>query len=287
MKKAILFIIVLGFQSFPQTSDTLKILTGCFFSDSLKPERMLVTRYVRIDSFVTETYANDYIPPKPLDDISLFLNNIKYDDMQMQFYADHYWTSVLDFSIDENGNIKSLYVRDSLVLHYDDDIIKKELQKLKFTPCRFENKSISVNAKLYITSYPQIKEYFPNINLIERDYNENELISLNEPFIAEKYSTGNQRRKEAREDIANGYILIIHGGMLSFISPEVDSIANTFGFHFIRGGCTDVYGNDEYNNEVVNYLSKINGKGWWNRFLNEVLKLNLNEPQSLPTIKDN
>jgi hypothetical protein len=286
MKKAILFLLVLGFQSFPQTLDTLKILTDCFLSDSLGPKRILVTRYVRIDSFVIDNHPNNFIPPKPLTDISLFLNNIKYDQMQMQFYANHYWTSVLNFSIDENGNVNQLHISDSLLLHYDDEIIKKEFQKLKFTPSKFGNKNISVKAKLHITSYPKIMEYLLNDTLPEKDFNEGDLITLNKPFIFEKYSIGNQR-KQAREDISNGYILIVHGGMLSFISPEVDSIANTFGFHFIRGGCTDVYGNDEYNSEVVNYLSKINGKGWWNRFLNEVLKLNLKEPQSLPTIKDN
>lgn len=287
MKKTILFLIILGFQAFPQALDTLKILTGCFFSDSSMSDRIIVTRCIQIDSFVIENSLSTYALPRPQQDFSFYLSNIKYDQLQLQWYADYSWTSILDFVIDENGNVSQLYVRDSLIIHYDDKIIKEEFQKLKFTPCKFENKNVPVKAKLYITSYPQIREYLPDNISPEKDFNEDDLIILNKPFIAERYSAGNQRRKEARADIANGYVLIIHGGMLTSINPQVDSIANTFGFHFIKGACTDVYGREEYNDEVAKYLIKRNGKGWWDRFLNEVSKLNLKEHQSLPIINSN
>ncbi len=287
MRKTLLYFLLLTSQVFSQDLDTLKILTGCIFSDSSNTDRIIVTRYVQIDSFVIDKSPNTHILPRPLEDFSFYLNKIKYDQMQLQWYADYYWTSIIAFVIDENGNVSQLYVRDSLILHYDDTIIKKEFLKLKFTPCKYGNDNVPVKAKLYITSYPQIREYLPNDTTQEKDFNKDDLIILNKPFIAERYSRGNQSRKEAREDIANGYILIIHGGMLTFINPQVDSIANTFGFHFIKGACTDVYGREEYNDEVVKNLIKRNGKGWWNRFLNEVSKLNLKEPQSLPIINAN
>lgn len=287
MRITLLYFLLLTSQVFSQELDTLKILTGCIFSDSSNTDRIIVTRYVQIDSFVIDKSPNTHILPRPLQDFSFYLNRIKYEQMQLRWYADYYWTSIIDFFIDENGNVSQLYVRDSLTIHFDDDIIKNEFQKLKFTPCTYGNNNVPVKAKLYITSYPQISDYLQNDTTPEKDFNKDDLIKLNKPFIAERYSTGNQSRKEAREDIANGYILIINGGMLTFINSQVDSIANTFGFHFIKGACTDVYGREEYNDEVVKYLIKRNGKGWWNRFLNEVSKLNLKEPQSLPIINSN
>jgi hypothetical protein len=99
--------------------------------------------------------------------------------------------------------------------------------------------------------------------------------------ISDKYTIEYQRRKEAREDILNGYIFIFRGGWLG-VGKNVDSLAALYGFHFQVEGCTPVEGREFYNDEVIKYLVKRNGEGWWDKFLLEESKLEKHEIKPLP-----
>jgi hypothetical protein len=104
--------------------------------------------------------------------------------------------------------------------------------------------------------------------------------------ISEKYDTEYIRRKEAREDIANGYVFIFKGGWFG-VDEKADSLAAKYGFKVQAEGCSAIEGREFYNDEVIKYLNKRNGTGWWERFLGEVSTYTPEEIPSLPERKDN
>jgi hypothetical protein len=104
--------------------------------------------------------------------------------------------------------------------------------------------------------------------------------------ISEKYTTEYFRRKEAKEDIANGYVFLFKGGWLG-VDKKVDSLSAKYGFKIQVEGCTPVEGREFYNDEVMKYLNKRNGESWWERFLEEQSKLNLEKIPSLPEKETN
>jgi len=112
-----------------------------------------------------------------------------------------------------------------------------------------------------------------------------DLISDSIIVIAPKYTEEFKRRQEARKDIRNGLIYLFKSGWFG-ADKKIDSLSiNKYGCKIQAEGCTPVKGREFYNDEVMKYLNKRNGKGWWKQFLKDVSKLNLKEPPPLP-IKD-
>ena len=103
--------------------------------------------------------------------------------------------------------------------------------------------------------------------------NENALaqdLSLDTVYvISEKFTPESYNRKNAREDIANGYVFLFKRGWFGVVK-EVDSLSSyKYGFKIQAEGCSVVVGREYYNDEVMIYLNKINGEGWWKKFLKE------------------
>ena len=72
---------------------------------------------------------------------------------------------------------------------------------------------------------------------------------------------------QADEDIKNGDIKILIGGLPVFCAPfdEVNDVCEEFGFRYELMGCTFLW-TDKYNEKIYKYLDEINGKGWRERF---------------------
>ncbi len=111
--------------------------------------------------------------------------------------------------------------------------------------------------------------------------------SLDTVYVtSEKLTVEYQRRKQAREDIAEGLIIIHRGSPFGGYKNE-DSLANKYGFKLMPGTSVPAEGYKYYNDEVIKYLNKINGEGWWEIFLDEESKLEKIEIPPLPKKKDN
>ena len=64
-------------------------------------------------------------------------------------------------------------------------------------------------------------------------------------------------------------------------------MANKYGFKYIQIGGIPNEGYEYYNDEVIKYLNRRNGEGWWGKFLKEESKLKKIEIPSLPVRKEN
>jgi hypothetical protein len=102
---------------------------------------------------------------------------------------------------------------------------------------------------------------------------------------SDKLTVEYKMRKQAREDIAAGDIIIHRGSMFGGYKNE-DSLANKYGFKLMPNTCVPVEGYKYYNDEVAKYLSKRNGEGWRDEYLKEESKLEKIEIPPLP-IKNN
>ncbi|MFZ1280934.1 MAG: hypothetical protein WAR59_08855 [Ignavibacteriaceae bacterium] len=102
---------------------------------------------------------------------------------------------------------------------------------------------------------------------------------------SDKFTVDYQMREQARKDIAEGNIFIHRGGLFGGYKNE-DSLANKYGFKIMPNTCNPAEGYNYYNDEVVKYLNKRNGEGWWEKFLDEESKLEKIEIPALPTKND-
>jgi hypothetical protein len=79
---------------------------------------------------------------------------------------------------------------------------------------------------------------------------------------------------DAETDIKNGKVQLISFGLpllppdLLSAGKKVDSLNVLYGFSWDNRGCSpfDTAETREYNNTVIEYLSKRNGKGWWKKY---------------------
>lgn len=90
-------------------------------------------------------------------------------------------------------------------------------------------------------------------------------------------------RNYARSDIENGDVLIWIRGNYG-PSNEAAILAEKYGFSFIMSGCTPTDEDKYYNDEVINYLSKRNGNGWWKNFSAEIFKREKDKIPIIPLI---
>ena len=110
--------------------------------------------------------------------------------------------------------------------------------------------------------------------------------SLDTVYVtSDKFTVEYKMRKQAREDIAAGDTIIHRGSLFGGYKNE-DSLANKYGFKLMQNTCVPVEGYKYYNDEVVKYLSKRNGEGWWDEYLKEESKLKRIEIPPLPTKND-
>jgi hypothetical protein len=79
---------------------------------------------------------------------------------------------------------------------------------------------------------------------------------------------------EADEDIKNGDIKILIGGLPVFCAPfdEVNDLCEEYGFKYELMGCSFLW-TSKYNEKVYKYLDEINGEGWKERFEKELDEL--------------
>lgn len=98
---------------------------------------------------------------------------------------------------------------------------------------------------------------------------ENVLLNPNEKrtINVELSDYGEELALEADEDIKNGDIKILIGGLPIFCAPfeEVNALCKLFGFRYELMGCVVVL-TKKYNEKVYEYLEERNGKGWRDRF---------------------
>lgn len=72
---------------------------------------------------------------------------------------------------------------------------------------------------------------------------------------------------QADEDIKNGKIQILVGGMVAFCGDfdEVNEICKEFGFEYVIMGCGFLW-ESKYNEKVYKYLDEVNGDCWREKF---------------------
>ena len=110
--------------------------------------------------------------------------------------------------------------------------------------------------------------------------------SLDTVYVtSDKFTVEYKMRKQAREDIAAGNIIIHRGSLFGGYKNE-DSLANKYGFKLMPNTCVPAEGYKYYNDEVVKYLSKRNCEGWWDEYLKEESKLEKIDIPPLPTKND-
>ena len=79
---------------------------------------------------------------------------------------------------------------------------------------------------------------------------------------------------DVEADLKNGKVQLIQFGIpltppdLMSAQKKVDSVTSLYGFNWDNRGCTpyDTAETREYNNAVIEYLSKRNGQGWWEKY---------------------
>lgn len=105
-----------------------------------------------------------------------------------------------------------------------------------------------------------IINYTPSIDTIQLYANETKTITIE--MLDEKETLANQ----AYIDIRNGKLKIYLGGWPIFGAPldEINKIAEKHGFQYVFDGGCDPYAFhwDKYNEIIMNYLDKIQGKEW-------------------------
>jgi hypothetical protein len=106
---------------------------------------------------------------------------------------------------------------------------------------------------------------------------------------AEKFSMENEMRKKARIDIANGnvYLKIYGLVILTIDNGELDSLTHKYGFEYKLEGCMIPLGAEAYVDEVMLFLNKRNGAGWWEKFIVEESKLENLPIPALPQKEEN
>lgn len=80
-----------------------------------------------------------------------------------------------------------------------------------------------------------------------------------------------EMRNKAKSDIEQGNVYIYLYGYYSLLVEEckLDSLTHKYGFEYKLGGCTYQQGAKAYKDEVMKYLNKRNGEGWWEKFIKE------------------
>lgn len=78
---------------------------------------------------------------------------------------------------------------------------------------------------------------------------------------------GEEWALRAKEDIENDEIMILQGGLLVYCAPvdEINKVCEEFGFRYEPMGCTFEW-EHRYNEIVYEYLDKVNGQGWKEKF---------------------
>jgi hypothetical protein len=105
-------------------------------------------------------------------------------------------------------------------------------------------------------------------------------------YIAQKKAitkSENAYIKQAKEDIKNDFIIFKYAGGLTIFEynrktyQNIDSIRKNYGIKYQNTGCQfdfiEKTGQDNYEEIVMPYLEKRNGKGWENKMKNEIDKL--------------
>jgi hypothetical protein len=73
--------------------------------------------------------------------------------------------------------------------------------------------------------------------------------------------------EDARKDLANGKVRIYEGTW--FLVPGQSELAHKYGFEIEQTGCSPL-GDSRYNSIVYAYLDRINGKGWFYKYKQEL-----------------
>jgi hypothetical protein len=92
----------------------------------------------------------------------------------------------------------------------------------------------------------------------------------------EKYkSLEEQIREEARNDIANGKVVLFSHGwpVLKIDEAELLKLTHKYGFEYEKRGDVRSAVDRIYQDEVMIYLNKRNGDGWFDKFQEEAEKL--------------
>ena len=103
-----------------------------------------------------------------------------------------------------------------------------------------------------------------------------QVVNLDTVYVySESFSASNEMRKQAISDINEGKIyLYIYGYVILTVNKsKLDSLTHEYGFEYKMGGCVHLPGAKAYEDEVMKYLNKRNGEGWWELFLKEESKL--------------
>jgi len=79
----------------------------------------------------------------------------------------------------------------------------------------------------------------------------------------------------AKRDIKDGRIQLVTYGLPVDNWVEIKNITKKYGFEYVTMGCiVNNMGHEKYNDVMIEYLNKTNGKGWRNRMDKEIAELN-------------
>jgi len=283
MSKTNLFLIFLfwfSVKAYSQSIDSIGILKDCFFLQDSTVDRVIIKTSFSVDSIVYDNLNSRFKKPKLISSLIEFAKSAKLKKNWLRVLPSIPEQTIIHFDIDTLGNITTQrLINGGIIYEPNFDL----LNKLKFDP---KNISTLVSANIYFTVHfeflpykfsDKFKEY--PINLLSDDG----LIPAGTSLIAERLFTSKEKwQREARKDINEGKVyLLIFGMTESMIDKEAEKeITHKYGFEYKEVGCSIPSGSEGYNEEVMLYLNKKNGEGWWEKFQEEEAKLIT--PLSLP-----
>lgn len=274
------FWIIINISLFPQVKDTITVFEYCGSCFRNNVDRVVVCSVLKIDSLVIENKELFNVLPQPSRSYKNILSSINYGKIFL-FLPIYRGSLTLKLSIDTTGRVEILktHAHNFVSSIYEDSIVKA-FKKEKFSPAKTGNNFLSSVLNIYLSSRLVLEKYKKDENTFERVidlFKGNDIkIIPNKKFIVETLEPEEKWKRLAEKDIANGKCyLLSFGYKVNFINDTKERmLTQKYGFEFKDMGCDVPYGAGAYNEEMMKYLTKKNGEGWYERFLSEYKALN-------------
>ena len=264
-------------------TDTIYVLTNCEFLKDSSDERYFITPIVKIDTIIAEKNSLYDALPIPLKTYQDIEQSITFMPVILKLFLESELEIILNLEIDENGEIDNFRFIKQTNKNFETLIIDS-LVKVQFRPATYGNKNIKLNVIMPIKINFLFENYFQDTLRVEKElsyFNSNKLRAFNK-FIAEKFIPNEIIwSRKAEKDIANQKIYLLRTGMIDapINTEKQKELTENYGFNYIYLGCVIPDGYNGYNSTMMEYLNRLNGFGWYQKFWKEYIDL-VNEEQN-------
>ena len=278
MKKIIILLSIIFLFNYSyaesEIKDSIYILKNCDFLKDSANERYYVTPIVKIDTITADKNSPYDTLPIPLKTYKDIEHSITFLPVILKLFLKPELEIIINIEIKKNGSIGKIRFLKQTYEHFE-QLILDSLRNVLFKPAIYKNEKINLNIIMAIKIYFNITKYIPDTLLVEKDITSlsHEIFKAFNKFIAEKHiSNETIWQRKAEQDIVQGKARLFMGGMV-IETEKQKKLAKNYGFEFIYTGCITLQGYEVYNNRIMEYLNKINGNGWYQKFWEEYVEL--------------